>query len=228
MVDVTKEECASQCEDLLGCDVYTYHFGNSTTFPNTCFFLTELLKPISTCEDRSCLSMSPDCNLDCGFRVDGVLYPTSIVVTETGATDIDVISNGVCGTLLAVAVGGGGYSVGDAGSGSGYVEYTEINITSTLQIRAEVGGSERVTELTDLLDGSTLLTADYGKTGVGYDGGDGFSGGGADYRSDGSGGFGGDGGQDGEDGEDTNSATNGGKGSGLDISSIPLRNVVIR
>ena len=130
-VDITKEACASECEALLGCNAYTYHFANSTSYPETCFLLTELLKPISNCTDRSCLSGSPDCDLDlspCGFRVDGVFYPKSIVINDTTtATDIDVISNGSCGTLLAVAIGGGGTSTSDAGSGSGYVEFTEIS-----------------------------------------------------------------------------------------------------
>ena len=70
-VDITKEACASECEALLGCDVYTYHFSNSTSFPETCFLLTELLKPISPCDDGTCLSGSPGCNLNvspCGFR----------------------------------------------------------------------------------------------------------------------------------------------------------------
>ena len=58
------------------------------------------------------------------------------------------------------------------------------------------------------------------------DGADGYSGGGADYSM-GSGSIGGDGGSNGGDGQD--SATDyGGSGSGLDISTIPLKNVVIR
>ena len=45
-VDVSKGACASECEALLGCDVYTYHYPNSTSYPSTCFLLTELLRPI--------------------------------------------------------------------------------------------------------------------------------------------------------------------------------------
>ena len=66
---------------------------------------------------------------------------------------------------------------------------------------------------------STLLTANPGGDGGGSDGADGYSGGGADY--------GGNGGEDGGDGDGTSSYY-GGSGSGLDISTIPLKNVVIR
>ena len=71
---------------------------------------------------------------------------------------------------------------------------------------------------------STLLTANPGGDGGAEDGADGYSGGGADTASsDG----GGNGGSDGGDGEDS-SYYYGGSGSGLEISTIPLKNVVIR
>ena len=131
-----------------------------------------------------------------------------------------MISNGACGTLLAVAIAGGGTTYGDAGSGSGYVEYTELSITSNRVLRAKIGGAKVSTELTNLSDGSTLLTANNGEDGGFDNGGSGFSGGGADN--------GGRGGQDGADGEDIDDYHLGGIGSGVDISSIPLQNVVIR
>ena len=77
--------------------------------------------------------------------------------------------------------------------------------------------------LTDTSDGSTLLTADPGLDGGGTNGANGYSGGGGDY--DGSG-TGGDGGTDGGNGRP--SYYSGGSGSGLDISTIGLKNVVIR
>ena len=139
-------------------------------------------------------------------------------------TDIDVISTGSCGTLLAVAVGGGGATIYDAGSGSGYVEYANISSPSS-QLRAEVGRAQQSTTLTDMSDGSTILSANPGGDGISTDGGDGYSGGGADYS--GSLDPGGDGGSDGGDGDDSISYF-GGRGSGLNLADIPLRNVVIR
>ena len=108
---------------------------------------------LSYCDDGTCLSGSPDCDLNlspCGFRADGVFYPNNIVVNAT--TDIDVISGGSCGTILAVAVGGGGTTDIDAGSGSGYVEFAEISPPSG-QLRAEVGRAQEATQLTDMSDG---------------------------------------------------------------------------
>ena len=69
-------------------------------------------------------------------------------------TDIDVISGGSCGTILAVAVGGGGTTIRqfDAGSGSGYVEFAEISPLPS-QLRAEVGGAKEITQLTVMSDG---------------------------------------------------------------------------
>ena len=74
-------------------------------------------------------------------------------------------------------------------------------------------------------NGSLFLRANPGEDGVDGSGGDGYSGGGADYNGIGPG-PGGRGGQDGGDGGD--SSYNGGTGSGVDLSSIPLQNVVIR
>ena len=158
----------------------------------------------------------------CGFMADGVFYPNSIVVDKT--TDIELVSDGSCGSLLAVAVGGGGTSYQDAGSGSGYVEFIEISHNTTSgQFCAEVGMAQEATMLTDMSDGSTLLTANPGGVGGTAEGADGYSGGGGDGNG---GGFGGDGGTDGGEGDDSDYP--GGSGSGLDISTIPLKNVVIR
>ena len=107
-----------------------------------------------------------------------------------------MISGGSCDTLLAVAVGGGGTTLDDGGSGSGYVEFTEISPLPSGQLRAEVGGTREATELTDRSDGTTLLTANPGgdgSSGGGDEGGDGYSGGGSDYDGTGIGGRGGTG-----------------------------------
>ena len=58
-VDVTQEACASECEALLGCHVYTYHYANSTSYPETCFLLTSIQKPVSICSTFTCLTGSP-------------------------------------------------------------------------------------------------------------------------------------------------------------------------
>ena len=92
----------------------------------------------------------------CGFSADGVFYENSIVLEET--TDVDVLSDGSCGTLLIVAVGGGGTTQRDAGSGSGYIRHAEVSPPpSSGQFRAEVGGAQEATELTDRTDGREAI-----------------------------------------------------------------------
>ena len=147
-------------------------------------------------------------------------------MNETGWTDIDVISNGPsspCGTLLAVAVGGGGTTVWDAGFGSGYVEYTEFNISrgEGQHLRAKVGGAQEATKLVDKSASHlTILNANPGGNGGDYGGADGYSGGGGDNTY-------GDGGSGGGNGKGQSTYI-GGSGSGFDISTIPLKNVILR
>ena len=66
--------------------------------------------------------------------------------------DIDLVLDGSCGNILIVAIGGGGTTTIDAGSGSGYVEHAEISPPPSGQLRAEVGGAEEATELKDRSD----------------------------------------------------------------------------
>ena len=226
IVDVTEEACEAECENLPECNFFTYHYGNSSTYPDTCFLLTELREPITYCRGRTCISGSQNCDQSlCGYLDDGTLYPNGIVVTES--KNIGLILIGSCGAPLAVAVGGGGTTQEDAGSGSGYVEFVELSINGPYrQLSAKVGAAQQESQLTDEADGSVLLTANAGEDGGSYDGADGYSGGGGDCSLDVCS-PGGDGGSDGGDGEDTGDSE-GGQGSGFDISTIPLRNIVLR
>ena len=155
-------------------------------------------------------------------------------MTQTGWTDIDVVSNGTgspcrSGTFIAVAVGGGGTTTRDAGSGSGYVNYTEISLSRGVgqHLRAEVGGAQEATKLVDRSTSSTL-TANPGGNGGDWTGADGYSGGGGDYGDSGT--NGGNGGSGGSNGKASfgNHGYQGGSGSGFDISTIPLNNIVLR
>ena len=111
VLDVTEADCEAECNILPECNFYTYHNGNSSTYPDTCFFLTELREPITYCEDGTCKSGSPNCKQNlCGYLEEGKLYPNGIVVTET--RNIALLVIGSCGTPLAVAVGGGGTTQG--------------------------------------------------------------------------------------------------------------------
>ena len=230
IVDVSEAACEAECKVLTGCNFFSYHYENSSLFQETCFLLTELREPITYCRDGTCVSGSPDCQQSlCGYLDDGILNPNGIVITES--KDVDLILIGSCGSPLAVAVGGGGTTQYDAGSGSGYVEFVELSINGPYrQFSATVGSAQQESRLTDAADGSVLLTANPGEDdGGGTDGAAGYSGGGADCDTNTidpcspSG----DGGTDGADGGDSSTNT-GGQGSGFDISTIPLRNFALR
>ena len=60
------------------------------------------------------------------------MHRDGIVVTES--KDIDLVVIGSCGAPVAVAVGGGGTNQYDTGSGSGYVEYVELNVNGSYRL----------------------------------------------------------------------------------------------
>ena len=192
-----------------------------------CYLLTELREPITYCQDGTCVSGSPDCQQSlCGYLDDGILNPNGIVITES--KDVDLILIGSCGTPLAVAVAGGGTSSDGCGSGSGMVLFVELSINGPYrQFSATVGSAGQESRLTDAADGSVLLRPNPGGSGGGFGGASGYSGGGAECAN-GGGCYGGDGGTDGSDGEDSSDFTEGGKGDGFDISTIPLGNIALR
>ena len=159
----------------------------------------------------------------CTFLDGGFSRPDGIVVTDT--KEIDFLAIGDCPIVLVVAVGGGGNTTVDAGSGSGYVEFQELRVSQPyMRFEARVGSGAESSEVTDKSDGSSVIRALPGGNGGDTNGAPGYSGGGADgYESN----YGGDGGSDGTDGDDS-SYYDGGRGSGFDISIIPLKNFELR
>ena len=142
---------------------------------------------------------------------------------------VHAVAVGTC-SLTVVAVGGGDASCNTfRGGGSGYVEWEQISVKGSLMLDLRVGGPGRVT--------AVKVASNWG--GVGGPGGplgtlvvqaegaddeNGYSGGGG-YGTDGAGG--GDGGRDGSDGQD-GTYEPGGKGSGLDVSAIPVTGFRLR
>ena len=222
--DVSEAACEAECEGEEQCHFFTYYFSNATVYPNTCFLLSEIQEPIIPCQDDICISGSSKCeNSMCGILEDGYFVPNGIAVTES--KEVDLLTIGPCsadGNFLAVVVGGGGSSSNQgAGSGSGHVEFQELQFSqSYVQFKATVGSAEQHSTLSTISDGSSdvLVQASPGERGEYNDGGDGYSGGGAyDHQGE----IGADGGSDGGDGEDSNGHS-GGNGSGLDLQTIPL------
>ena len=48
-----KESCIESCREDDLCHMYTFHTANSSTYPSTCFLLSDIGQPIMPCqEDR--------------------------------------------------------------------------------------------------------------------------------------------------------------------------------
>ena len=119
--------------------------------------------------------------------------------------------------LNTVAIGGGGGRDDYGGSGSGYVETATIRMSvNSPEGEISVGRLEESSKVE--IAGELVLEALPGQMSQSGLGGDGYSGGGG-YG----GGIGGSGGSDGGDGIDYS----GGKGSGFDLSLVPLKNFIL-
>ena len=234
VADINEGDCEGLCDVEEQCKFFTFHFSNSTLYPSTCFLLSEILEPITAClEVDTCTSGSPNCeNSLCGFLENGALAPDGVLVTETKG--IDLLTIGPCSAypVLAVLVGGGGYwwiYGAYGGAGSGYVKFQELPSSQPfVQFEATVGSSQRQSTLATISDGSSdvLVTALPGESVLNSNnGGNGYSGGGAACYTNGC--SYGDGGSDGGDGQDSENYR-GGRGSGLDVRTIPLTHFDLR
>jgi len=215
--DVPDEpSCVTQCRMNMDCKFYTYY----TTYsehPRMCLLLSDIEDPIKPC--YNCRTGFPDCkNITtdfCHFSVgDSNDKLTSYKATKTFTKiELRVPSEAlfsIC-DLKIVAIGSGGYPV-DNGGGSGYIETASVSPIANRPLFLYVGSESRV----DNAAGKTIVRALPG--GSGNLNGDGYSGGGGYDRSGHNGGCGGSNGGNGTDGSDRG----GGKGSGLDISTITL------
>jgi len=139
-----------------------------------------------------------------------------------------------CEVLLNVLlVGGGGDGdifEGHAG-GSGFVDFKQVSVDPSIRLDVDIGRAGNFGEsgdATTIEQGGRLLFGVPGGVGgedAGGNGGNGYSGGGGG----GANGFpGGDGGFDGGDGEHSPFSSEGGLGSGLNISSISLQYFKLR
>ena len=214
---VDEPSCLQSCQQNAGCTHYTFYTADDSAYPNMCLLLSGLQGPVTACQQ--CRTGKPDCSsADCSFSVGSdAAMQTSFMFTES--TDVTMAALGNC-EVTAVAVGGGG-SGNYAGGGSGYVASATAPVAA-FELYVSVGAAGEESALKTVGWGGvgeeTVVKAAPGGDGTNYDGGAGYSGGGA--------GFGdyiyGDGGQDGGDGEDGDGNGHGGAGSGLDITSITL------
>jgi len=217
--------CVTQCWMNPDCKFYTYYTASDQHYPRVCMLLSNIEGPMKPC--LHCRTGFPDCKeitTDfCHFSVgDKKEKNTSYKATDTSASiNLSFPPEALFSLceLTIVAIGGGGSpSRGGGGGGSGYIETASISPISQRSIEVNVGGGTEESRV-DTAAGETIVRAQSGKSGYGVSGGDGYSGGGGGASS---GYSGGSGGSNGGDGQDTSYGNPGGKGSGLDISTIAL------
>ena len=234
--------CRSLCQAEDQCNFFTYFGSNDLRYPETCFLLSTLKEPFMYLNygygqdfvtgTKKCLTNS-QCEL---IVAEKNTTSASEMFNEVldYTSKVHAVAVGTC-SLTVVAVGGGGDSCDTCnGGGSGYVEWEQIPVKGSLMLDIQVGGPRRETEVKVARNWGgvggpggplgTLVVQAEGGTYEGGEGGHGYSGGGGD-GTDGAGG--GDGGSDGGDGQD-GSRSAGGKGSGLDVSTIPVTGFRLR
>ena len=203
--------CLWSCQRNTECKFYTYYKASDLNYPKLCVLQNDMEVPIQKCDQ--CRTGILDCQnaTNCQFFVGDSTNPlTAYKFTETTPVDLKI----PIGALLAncklnvVAVGGGAnctkpYNMMEGG-GSGYVAAASVKVKfSSYQV---IVGNVQQPSIIRSSTGATVIVAKPGDDQRGYSGGG--NGGHAIERY-------GNGGQDGGDGEGF-----GGKGSGLDLSSI--------
>jgi hypothetical protein len=164
-----------------------------------------------------------DCSKNCFFLDDQKITYNGLMITETHqTTNLNAIGLGSC-ELVVVAVGGGGAgseSSYGGGGGSGSIEWKKENLTSVIDLQVLVGREGLHSRVSS--NGTTILSADAGRSSSSTSGGSGYSGGGGGGNT--NAGSGGSGGQDGEYGSGQSSSYfgSGGSGSDLDLSTISM------
>merc|ERR1712037_196365 len=206
----SEEACKNLCSSTTDCTVFTYYDNLDPFEPEVCLLLssTGFEKSATKCEH--CKTGPATCRsgqkCQAAFLTDG--NTNNFVFAQENTTATLVSAEKDCFLdVRALAIGGGG-KAGYGGGGSGYPEFGLFQLRALETLNLIVGGAQETSSVEK--DGQVLLIAAAGQDADAYNGGDGYSGGGAGTSV--SGHAGGDGGSDGSDGGDYNSYT-GGKGS---------------
>jgi len=223
---ITGVKTMSACKDLCyhhydngyDCDYYTYFLGEET-----CYLLSSFMAPLQECENcvsgpKNCEGYE-DCNLliSDGYSVTDETFYVFNYTYEVPYVHIPHPFGAPKCELRVLAVGAGGLSGNDenniAGGGSGYFKYQTFFLTGPTVLMVHVGrnGSSIVTVNGEEIVAKAGMSQELGN------GGDGFSGGGANCCS------GGENGGDGVGGD----GFNGGHGTGEDLTSIKFDHYVL-
>ena len=211
-------ECRQLCIETEECALYTHLTGSGE-----CFLLSRILEPIRPCSD--CLSGPSDCadNSKCFLlSSDGrPLRSAMFTRPEESGINVTILADGHQCELRVLLVGGGGgvseVTDSNGGGGSGRLTFSTLTVSSTTSAQIQVGGPGQYSTVRIL---GQELEARWGDSSHREEhgsihGGDGYSGGAGPNAS--------PGGSDGGSGEGYNH----GDGSGIDLSSFPLKSFVL-
>jgi len=179
--------CVTQCWMNPDCKFYTYYTASDQHYPRVCMLLSNIEGPMKPC--LHCRTGFPDCkeiSADiCHFSVgDKNEKITSYKATDTSASINLTISAealfSLCDMTIVAIGGGGSPGSNGGGGGSGYIETANISLFSNRTLLVNVGDGNEESRV-DTAAGETIVRALPGKSGghYSYDGGDGYSGGGA-------------------------------------------------
>ena len=219
----SEQACKTICYDTRNCSTYNYYDPGHPSSPGLCV----LLSHCSTLVPGPCQNchLGPDrCSREggrCRLALWSASHTSSLVVSDTISTTTATLLSGEPGCTREVRMlgvgGGGGTLVNRAGGGSGYVVFNTALVTANSRLEIAVGaGGERnqtggASSISYSSDGSVLLAAEGGGAARLTDGGDGYSGGGAQGASGGTGGA---------NGTDYGPNYKGGSGSGFALTQI--------
>ena len=214
ITDVKDEpECLGKCKTNTECKFYTYYHASDRNYPKLCILQNGMEQPIQKCDQ--CKTGVPDCrnNLACQFFVGDNTNPvTAYKFTELTPVEVTFpISALLANCKLSIVAVGGGANYTDqhdeeGGGGSGYVAAASVEVQfSSYQV---IVGNVQQPSKVKTSTGTTVIKAKPGDGQRGYSAGG--RGGSRDESSS-------NGGHDGGDGK---ASYYGGRGSGLDISSI--------
>ena len=139
LADIESEQtCKESCLNVPQCSFYTYFYPNDTQFENYCILQTEFVGPSQPC--NTCITAPVDCSaVKCGLILDGE-ENTSLMLTNTDQThDVTITGWGLCDISFLLVGGGGRGGSGDAGAGSGYLEYGSLQVSAGTVLTARVG-----------------------------------------------------------------------------------------
>merc|ERR1712012_5653 len=220
-------ECKSLCLNTTDCAIFTYFDDQHPFQPNFCLLLKDAGydKAITKC--NHCKTGSATCQsgqkCQAAFLTDGTAEGLVVFAKADSSANLVSAERDCYMEVRALAIGGGGGGVsyhGGGGSGSPEVGLLQLRANETLDLI--VGRATHTSSVEK--DGQVILSAAAGQDYSGYNGGDGYSGGGAAYGSNMP--HGQDGGFDGGDGGSYSSHT-GGKGSGIVVSSLNMTRFVL-